>query len=83
MQIVRGKSRKLWSGFCELGYCRKLLQGCHFALGDQWFLLRTMVDQGDSFSEFLGNHLSGTLCHLDQGQFQKLCSSVYFRLFTY
>ena len=34
-----------------------------FALGDQWFLLRTMVDQGDSFgiSEFLGTHLSETL----------------------
>ena len=58
---VRGKSRKLRSGFCEVGYCRKLLQGCRFALGDQWFLLRTMVDQGDSFSEFVGTHLSETL----------------------
>ena len=26
MQNVRGKSRKLRSGFCEVGYCRKLLQ---------------------------------------------------------
>ena len=55
---VRGKSRKLRSGFCEVGYCRKLLQGCRFALGDEWFLLRTMVDQGDSFSEFVVTHLS-------------------------
>ena len=81
---VRGKSRKLRSGFCEVGYCRKLLQGCRFALGDQWFLLRTMVDQGDSFSaEFVGTNLSETLGHLDKGQFQRLCSSVYFQLFTY
>ena len=61
MQNVKGKSRKLRSGFCEVGYCRKRLQGCRFALGDQWFLLRTMVDQGDSFSEFVGTHLSETL----------------------
>ena len=56
MQNVKGKSRKLRSGFCEVGYWRKLLQGCRFALGDQWFLLRTMVDQGDSFSGFVGTH---------------------------
>ena len=58
---VRGESRKLRSGFCEVGYCRKLLQGCRFALGDQCFLLRTIVDQGDSLSEFVGTHLSETL----------------------
>ena len=51
MQNVRGKSRKLRSGFCEVDYCRNILQACRFALGDQWFLLRTMVDKGDLFSE--------------------------------
>ena len=58
---VRGKSRKLRSGFCEVGYCRKLLQACRLHLEISGFYSERWLIKGDSFSEFLGTHLSENL----------------------
>ena len=45
MQNVRGKSRKLRSGFCEVGYCRKLLQACrlHLEISDRFYSERWLI----------------------------------------
>ena len=61
MQNMRGKIQKITVWFLRSRQLPETFESLPFALGDQWFLLRTMVDQGDSFSEFHGTHLSEAL----------------------
>ena len=61
MQKCEGEIQKITVWFLRSRLLPETFESLPFALGDQRFLLRTMVDQGDSFSELHGTHLSEAL----------------------